>query len=181
MEKVAIFIDGGYLSKILKNEFNSIRIDYRKFSLELSGTDTLLRTYYYDCEPWQSSPPTDSEKERFSKAQRFFSILQKLENFDVRLGRLANRGVDSDGNLIFEQKGVDVFLAVDLIGLSIKPSITKAFIISNDSDFVPAICFIKNQGVQAILVHGKGPQDNLYKVCDSRIQLTQEFINNCLR
>jgi len=32
MEKAAIFIDGGYLNRVLKNYFNSSDIDYKKLS-----------------------------------------------------------------------------------------------------------------------------------------------------
>ena len=53
MEKVAIFIDGGYLNRVVKNNFNEIDIDYVKLCDEICSRLNLnrLRTYYYNCLP----------------------------------------------------------------------------------------------------------------------------------
>lgn len=177
MDKVAVLIDGGYFSKVLKYEFDEPSLDFSTFVSELVGEDIILRTYYYTCDPWQSNPPTEEEKSRFSNTQRFHAVLRHLNNFEVRCGRLAHRGIDKDGNPIFEQKGVDVLLTIDMLGLSIKPSVTKIYIVSNDSDFVPAIQFVKNQGVQVVLVHGKEYQNNLGEVADQKIKISKELIN----
>jgi hypothetical protein len=58
-ERLAIFIDGGYLDAVLRDEFKGTRIDYEKIILGLTSSNTLLRSYYYTCEPWQSNPPTN--------------------------------------------------------------------------------------------------------------------------
>ncbi|MEK6811460.1 MAG: hypothetical protein AABX96_03055 [Nanoarchaeota archaeon] len=53
MEKSAVFIDGGYLNKILKHYFKESDIDYLKFS-ELICKEvgvSRLRTYYYHSLP----------------------------------------------------------------------------------------------------------------------------------
>lgn len=63
MYRLAIFIDGGYVDKLTRAL--GIRIDYAKFVDEIIAalsTKTpnaldLLRTYYYDCLPYQSNPP----------------------------------------------------------------------------------------------------------------------------
>ena len=178
MEKVAVLIDGGYFSKVLKYEFNEPSIDFSRFVSELVGEDTILRSYYYTCDPWQSNPPTEEERERFANTQRFHAVLRNLDNFEVRCGRLAHRGIDRDGNPIFEQKAVDVLLTIDMLELSIKPSVTKIYLISNDSDFVPAIKFVKNQGVQVVLVHGKEYQDNLGQVADQKKIISTDLINH---
>lgn len=50
MSRVAIFIDGGYLEKILKAKFDGLKIDYAVFSRELATlidpSIDVLRTYY---------------------------------------------------------------------------------------------------------------------------------------
>lgn len=80
MDKCAIFIDGGYFSKILKKKFNSSKIDYLKFSNNISKGYDRIRTYYYNCRPYKASPPTDDEKERFDSMNIFshFSIIPKI-------------------------------------------------------------------------------------------------------
>lgn len=181
MTRSAVFIDGGYISYVMKDEFSGIKIDFDKFSKIITNGENLLRTYYYDCEPWQSNPPTPEERKMFSGAQSFFTALKHLPNFDVRLGRLAHRGYKDDGSPILAQKGVDIYLAVDLLRLSYNKAITKAYIVTNDSDFVPAIKDAKDSGIQIVLVHGKNPQFNLKQSVDSQIQIDKDIIDNCTR
>jgi hypothetical protein len=50
------------------------------------------------------------ENERFSKKQKFIFALEHLPRFQVRLGRLEFRGIDSSGKSIFEQKRVDILV-----------------------------------------------------------------------
>jgi uncharacterized LabA/DUF88 family protein len=176
MGRIAVFIDGGYLDHVLRDEFHGIKIDYEKFPKLLANNDNLLRTYYYHCEPWQDNPPTEEQSEFFSNAQRFHSALRKIPNFEVRLGRLASRGRNQDGKMIVVQKGVDIYLTVDFLRLSFQRSITKAFIVTNDSDFVPAIRYVKDQGVQVILVHGRNPQRHLLESVDSTVRMDRDFI-----
>ncbi|MCI0693225.1 hypothetical protein L0337_14625 [candidate division KSB1 bacterium] len=55
MSRVAVYIDGGYLDSVLRDEFGSTRIDYAAFSREIAAhihpDAHLLRTYYYHCPP----------------------------------------------------------------------------------------------------------------------------------
>ncbi len=75
MGRIAIFIDAGYLDKLLQREFDGARIDYvslvREISNRVSSEKELLRVYYYNCLPYQSIPPTDEERARFARAQSF--------------------------------------------------------------------------------------------------------------
>ena len=45
--RAAIFIDGGYFEKVIKNEFGEVPIDFAKLVEVLSGGRELLRSYYY--------------------------------------------------------------------------------------------------------------------------------------
>lgn len=46
LDKTAIFIDGGYFSKVLTGSYNRACIDFSKLSAELSGRTSILRIYY---------------------------------------------------------------------------------------------------------------------------------------
>jgi uncharacterized LabA/DUF88 family protein len=118
MSRIAIFIDGAYLDFLLKNEFNLTRIGYDALAAKMAQEKEILRTYYYNCPPYQSSAPTYDERERFAKADRFYTYLERLPRYEVRRGRLARRGFDQAGEPIFEQKRVDLMLGVDLALLS---------------------------------------------------------------
>ena len=86
--RVAIFIDGGYLEKVIKNEFGGLPVDFAKLVEVLVGGRELLRSYYYNCLPYQSNPPTQEEFERFAKKERFFTynlanIVPKIKIFKM--------------------------------------------------------------------------------------------------
>jgi hypothetical protein len=70
MTRVAIFIDGGYFRAYLR-QIGEPRIDFLKFSQKLSKPDDLFRTYYYNCMPYQSNPPTQMERRMYADADRF--------------------------------------------------------------------------------------------------------------
>lgn len=183
MSRVAVFIDGGYLDYVLRNEFAMARIDYDKFSQSLADGMDILRTYYYHCLPYQSNPPTKEESDRFASMQRFLKSLERLPRYQVRLGKLAYRGHNTDGAPILEQKRVDIMLGVDLVQLSAKRQITHAVLVSGDSDFLPAVSVAKSEGVMVKLVHGTvaAPHNELWTECDERLALTPSMMDRILR
>jgi len=176
-DKTAVFIDNGYLSKVLKYDFNEPKLDYRAFSDLLCGSCERFRTYVYDCPPYQSPVPTDSEKKRKSDSDRFFTALDRLPRFEIRYGRLRK----TNSNPPFEQKGVDVLLSVDLVRLSSSNKIDKAILVSGDSDFVPAVRVAKDEGVIVELFYSKGQNlsRELYQICDDRFDITRDMIDKC--
>jgi uncharacterized LabA/DUF88 family protein len=184
MSRVAIFIDGGYVDKVLRHEFNEVKISYEAFSREIAAqihpdVDT-LRTYYYHCLPYKSNPPTQEESERFASMQDFLDAINRLPRFEVRLGRLARRGPDRHGQYFFEQKMVDVLLSIDMVHLSSKGQIAYVAIVGGDSDFVPAIKMAKNEGVSVWLFHGRRPRHDLWDIADERVRITQDLVNRVL-
>ena len=177
MSRVAIFIDGAYLGYLLKDEFGLVKIDYNALAEKLADNVDILRSYYYDCPPYQSSTPTDDEKTRFSRAQSFFRAIDRMPRYEVRLGRLAFRGLDEKKKPIFQQKRVDIMLGVDLALLAGKNQITHAAILAGDSDFIPAIIAAKSEGVLVRMYHGKSYHKDLWDCVDERIPVTKAFID----
>ncbi|HXH20535.1 MAG TPA: NYN domain-containing protein [Dehalococcoidia bacterium] len=177
MARIALFIDGAYLKYVLKDEYSLVRIDYQALALAMAGDIDILRTYYYDCPPWQSPQPTPEESDRFAKAQSFFTALNRLPRYEVRLGRLARRGLDEKGRPVFEQKRVDIMLGVDMALLSGKNQITHAALLAGDSDFIPAVSAAKNEGVLVRLYHGKSYHKDLWDCVDERVPITKAFVN----
>ncbi len=179
-ERVAVFIDGGYLERIGKDEFPGITIDFSKLSDKMAFGFPHLRTYYYNCLPYQSNPATADEKSRFANKQRFYHALEGLNHFNVRLGKLKYRGLDSSGNPIFEQKGVDVYLATDLVLLSTKHLITHASLLTADTDFLPAFKVAQDEGVVIKLYHSAkmGNANDLWQCADERVVIDSNFMQN---
>ena len=176
MNRCAIFIDGAYLEFVLKGEFGRPPIDFATLANRIAGARELLRTYFYDCLPYQSARPTPDERERFARRQRFHHALNRIQRFEVRLGKLAFRGTQ-DGRPIFEQKRVDILLGVDLVQLATKHQITDAMVVAGDSDFLPAIEVAKQEGVVVHLFHGASPHNELLTRCDERVRIDGEFVD----
>ena len=178
--RAAVFIDGGYLTRVLRDEFGQARIDYGKLSKRLAGGSDILRTYYYDCPAYQSDPVTPEESRRYSSQQTFFNRLERLPRYTVRLGQLERR-FDEQGNVQFQQKRVDILLGVDMIQLAAKHVIQDAVLVAGDSDFIPAVIAAKSEGVVVKLLHGERPASDLWREADERTRITQEIINSVLR
>jgi len=179
--RIAVFIDAAYLQYTLKEEFARAPINFDALVAEIAGDRELLRAYYYDCLPYQSSRPTQEERERFGKAQGFHDALRRINRFEVRLGVLEFRGTKNNGAPIFQQKRVDILMGVDLVQLATKHQITDAAIVAGDSDFLPAIEVAKPEGVVVHLYHGQYPHHDLRAECDETTRITQEFIDRIRR
>jgi len=176
---VAVFIDGAYLDKLLKNEFPGTRVDLDKLARLLAGSDQILRTYYYDSPPHVGDPPTPEERQRQSSRDSYFAALGRLPRFTVRLGRCVKRH-DDDGTARYEQKGVDVWMATDIVLLASKGKIDKAILVTGDSDLIPAVEIARDEGVMVHLYHGATPGP-LWDECDDRTRMSGDIIDQVRR
>jgi uncharacterized LabA/DUF88 family protein len=177
VSRYAVFIDGGYLKAVLR-QFGEPRISFNKLSDWFSHGEERLRTYYYDCAPYQSSPATSDEQRRKRGFDSFVHALQtNVPRFQLRLGRL-QRIPNPDGTWKFIQKKVDVLLAVDLVRLSCEKQIQRAVLIAGDSDFVPAIQIARDAGTIVQLYYGTSPppHDELLQASDDRLVIDDSLI-----
>ncbi len=81
-------------------------------------------------------------------------------------------------NLVFKEKGVDVRLAVDLVGEA-KPKVTQV-VVSSDSDLLPAIIVAKQQKSRIIyLHHAEQPNYAMIKASDEeRVFTTRQIYDS---
>jgi uncharacterized LabA/DUF88 family protein len=182
----AVYLDAGYIEKVLGREHPGARIDYGQLVREMVGPDELLRAHYYNCLPYLSDPPQAGEIERFERKRRFIEALDLLPRFTTRLGRLAVVGVSEDGRKLFQQKRVDLMLGVDMALLAAKGRISSVALFTGDSDTIPAVEAVKQEGVVVRLWHGalrgdQGPSRDLYRLCDERVELTAELVRRIQR
>ena len=124
-------------------------------------------------------------KKCFIRVSSFFTALQDLPSFEPRFGKQRPRA----GGFI--QKGVDILLAIDLVRLSSKGQIQKAFLIAGDGDFVPVVKTAKDEGVSVKLYHSGAFQtypdgrtqpkysNELWSICDEREIITADLIKKC--
>ena len=176
LERVGVFIDNGYLKKVLANA--KLRIDYLSFSegIVTEQGGKRFRTYVYDCKPYLSNPPTEEEKERQSRMDKFQGALERLPCFVTRWGDLQK--IETANGTKFNQKGVDLLLGIDLLKLSLKNTIETAMVVAGDRDFVPAIKEAKEAGVLVYLYYDPNTyvHNELYDLCDNRFKLDKELL-----
>lgn len=139
----------------------------------------LLRSYFYDAPPSVDSVslPVSRMKrnlattERFKHAQSLFDQLELKPGFALRMGetrlspnlwKIKNRAVkellkapralaDDDFDLEIAQKGVDIRIGLDMARLALRDMARAVVVVTGDSDFVPAIKFVRREGVKVVL------------------------------
>jgi len=170
MKRVCVFIDGSNFYHGLKHHFGKANIDFNKLSLTLctSGRE-LIRTYYYNAPVFK-----EDNEELYKSQQRFFESLRKLPDLQLRLGRLEHR----DGGVI--EKGVDIYLAIDMLRYAYNDIYDIAILISSDGDFSEAVNAVKDLGKHVEYAHFEtGISKHLMDCCDRHILLTPTLLGPC--
>lgn len=175
MEKATIFIDGGYLNRILKNNFGEPNLDYAKFCDAICEKLNVkrLRTYLYHCMPIIRKDNKKDEK-MYADMQRFVTKLKRLPRFEVKLGRLQLIGGQ------FKQKMVDVLMSLDITDMCFDKQMDHVVIIAGDSDFIPAIKKAKDYGIIThLFYHPSSVHNEILDEMDELHIITQELIDSC--
>lgn len=174
----AIFVDAGFLLAVggthvagtsLRPAF---RVDYEKLikgilrrTAEHSGLD-VLRVYWYDA----------SKDALFTDEHKRIGLLPDVK---VRLGRISFNG---------EQKGVDLKLGLDLVGVARNRAASVAFLMSGDDDLAEAVEEAQDLGMKVVLVGLDNPNhrlgvtsvaEHLALRVDSIITLPTALIEEC--
>jgi len=174
-EKAAMFIDGGYINKVLRAYFNEHKIDYLKLSEKICGDLKLtrLRTYFYHCLPLvRENNPLDITKQ--ANMEKFLSRLKRLPRFEVKLGKLQIIGNQ------FRQKMIDVLMSLDIANMSYEKQVQHIILIAGDSDFVPAIKKAKDLGIIVHLYyHPSSVHNEILDEVDELHQINQTLLEIC--
>lgn len=164
LERVTIYIDGAYLAVVLRDTYQRARIDFSKLAHKLTGDGDLVRVYYYNSLP----EPGSEASEKNAKMKKFFHAINLLPYYKVVVGNVEQRGEDaSNGRPLYQQKGVDIAIAVDMLTHAMRGLSTRQILVTGDSDFVPVIEAVKETGVRVTLWHGYNANDRLLSVADS--------------
>jgi len=149
LEKVMIFIDGGYLRKLFLDLIGDDNIDFfklRSYMLDLYERTpinpfdaNLIRVYYYD-------GISDKAPERTKHKEYFDSLKRRYFFLTVRLGEAVKL---PDGS--FRQKGVDILMAVDALSMAYRNYYDTGLFLLSDRDFIPLIEAVKNAGRKTYL------------------------------
>lgn len=179
MEESIVFIDGAYLSLVSKflGKGRHLKFSIKKFAEILAEKENLIckEIFYYNCPPFQRTPPTNEQTRRKAGYDKFTSKLRKI-GVKIREGRCQMI------NGKYTQKGVDVLLSIDLVRKA-NENIKNFIIVACDTDFVPAINDImEKDNVKVVLYYFRNKNtkfsmsDHILSVCDKKVKLKiQDF------
>jgi uncharacterized LabA/DUF88 family protein len=166
----ALLIDGGYLRAIASKSGIHYTPDFiEKFARRCydPAKEDLRRILYYDCAQYRGKQtlPVSGRLKEFQGSDKWLDDLAERELFAVRKGVLAFRGwqprripiagdtlSDEDFKPIFEQKGVDMRVGLDIAVISATKTIQRIILVSSDTDMIPAMKHGRKEGVQIVVV-----------------------------
>lgn len=170
-KKILVQFDGSnFYNKVKKilPQIHLTNFDYYSLIKSLVKGDELHAVYYVG-EIRQYEGNKKSEM-LYSNQQKLFTHLRN-QNIEIKLGYL----LLSDGK--FHEKGVDVQIAVDIVRGSIKNEYDKFYLLSSDTDLLPAIQTAKDEGKEIIYVGFENFTSRaLQKNCSSYLILKKDQI-----
>lgn len=176
-DSIGVFIDGDYFDGILRNEFDSRRIDFLTFSqLIIPEESRRFRTYYYKSIPYYSPDASPEERSKLDGMEKFLQSLRHLPRFKVRTGELTRY---QDGQ--YKRKGVNVSMAVDVTRLCTERIIDQAFLVCSDPDLLPLLKSMRDMGILIRLYHGDNVPERMLAESDESVRIDDELIERCLR
>lgn len=143
-----------------------IDFEVRTFATELVAPESLADIRYYIGKIRRIRGDVKSET-LYGNQQKLLRFLQK-QNVQLGLGHLISY---PDGS--FHEKGVDILLAVEMIRLALDGRYHVAYLVSSDTDLVPAVEECIRLGKEVVYVGSSlhGQSFGLSEVCNRTILL----------
>lgn len=181
-KKAFIFIDGSNfyfklkeMSQNLDKRYSLLNFNFRKFCEWLTGENELLEIRYYLGAIKRENNNEKSET-MYANQQKLIGKLQQ-QKINITMGQLIKHP-----DKTYHEKGVDVRLAVEMIRFARENKYNIAYLISSDTDLVPAVEEIRAFGKEACYVGiSKGQSFGLSKASNNVILLRTEEIGKFLK
>jgi len=167
-----IFIDGNNfyykLKDFVSKETGLLKLldfNFRDFSKNLVKDNSLVEIrYYVGAVKRQNGENKEKSDKLYANQQKLIAKLQQ-QNIQVILGNLIQHPDKS-----FHEKGVDVRIAVEMIRFAREDKYDTAYLLSSDTDLVPAIEEVKSFNKKVCYVGvPKGQSFGLTKATDNNI------------
>ncbi|MBU3979009.1 NYN domain-containing protein [Patescibacteria group bacterium] len=171
MRKALIQFDGSNFYNKAKKMLPQIHLthfDYSGLAKLITKEKHIDITYYVG--EIRQYPNNKKSKILYSNQQKLFTNLRK-QNITIKLGYL----LMSSG--VFHEKGVDVQIAVDIVRGAIKNEYDIFYLISSDTDLIPAIQTAKEEEKKVVYVGFENSISRaLIKNCSSHVILKKKQI-----
>lgn len=170
MKRTYISIDGGYLTYMMMESgffVNAENIEKIAHACIDPADEELWRILFYHCREYEGETqlPISGEARHWRpKSHQVVDDLARRNYFSVRLGNLAFRGwrkksghrsevlSDSDFSPVFEQKGVDMRIGLDMSVVAHERLVDRMILISADTDLIPALSLCRQRGIQTVMI-----------------------------
>ncbi|MFH1295482.1 MAG: NYN domain-containing protein [bacterium] len=170
-KRVLVLIDGSnFYNKVKKSlpEVHLSNYDYSGLVKSIISEKSVKIIYYVG--EVKKYPDNKKSETLYANQQSLFSHLRK-QCIEIKLGYL----LISNGK--FHEKGVDVQMAVDMVRGAIKDEFDLCYLISSDTDLLPAIQTAKEEKKKVIYVGFENFISRaLSKNCSSYLILSKEQI-----
>jgi uncharacterized LabA/DUF88 family protein len=162
-ERASIFIDGSNLYHNLKNL--KVKISIEELIRLIESKREIIDIFYYTANLDQFN------SQKYDDHRKFLDKIEKIPKLHVILCNLKKIKI-SKNKFIYQIKGDDINLAVDLLKGSYENLYDIAIIVSGDADFIPAINLIKSKNKKVINAYfPKSSSYLLRNICDGSIDL----------
>lgn len=140
--------------------------------LDKEDWGVLLRIMYYDAPPFRGTLelPVSGEMQEFSESDSFLRRLAALDHVAVRRGHLRFKAwtpkkkqpkEDKDYRPVFEQKGVDTRIALDIAAFCEQKTVDRIVLMSGDTDMIPALKYARKAGLRVTLLQLPPPAQKI--------------------
>ena len=138
-ERIAILVDGSNLYHYLRElKLTGLaELDYKAFAQFLARGRTIASATYYIGKVRSHGDPKGEELRRWQ--QKLVARLQSM-GWRVEYGHMM------ENNGVFQEKGVDVHIAVDLLTGAYDDCYDTAVLVSSDTDLIPAVHGVRRKG-----------------------------------
>lgn len=185
--KTVLLIDGGYLRAWAKKAGKAYDNTFiQNFANSCFGpSEYFFRAFYYDAPQFRGKAtlPVSGNQTKFTSNDGWLRDLAKVERFAVRRGTLGFRGwrlknipigggtplTDADFSPIFEQKGVDMRIGLDISSFAHQKSAERVLLVSGDQDMIPAMKEARKAGLEVGSIQLAAPAISLHDqiICHS--------------
>ena len=174
-KRAIVIIDGSNLYHKLKSlEFRNLAdFKYDRMVRDLIAESRLINKYF--CIGKIQAKQNDNKARKMMAEQQKLLAKLKKSGFQIQLGYL----LKSEG--MYREKGTDVQIAVNLMKGAYRDDYDVAFLISSDSDLIPAINEVKENGKEITYVgFMHQPSFALLKACTHSRLLAKKDLNKYL-
>lgn len=172
-----VLIEAGLIAE--KQELHTISLR-KLFETLLKEEDVEIRYYGTKLKKHKHTPEIEEKsKVMIDSQRRLKNSLEKQSIAFVESGKLKVRDGDKckecgAQGLHFQEKGVDVKLAVDAVVDSLKGEVDSIILVSSDTDLLPAIITAKENGTQVVYVGFSDKLTNALSIAASETQIIRD-------